>query len=183
MSRPILIDVDGVCIDWSAGFHEWMKPEPRTFGYSYDLRCQYPHIAPSAMADLVAAFNASKDFRDLPLMPGVKLGVEIMREEFHNNLLFAVSACGTAKNIVANREHQLRELPLNGLITLPLGTSKAEVFRQFRNAIVIEDAPDQKEASLSAGHFTVCMDQPWNQDFNPRHRFFMRVHGWMEIVL
>ena len=182
MTFPILVDVDGVLIDWLTPFTAEMcrcglpPVIEASQQVTYDLHTLWPDVPKGQMAARALFFQQHHHYRHLEPLPGALAAMFNLRSAMPNNLLIAVSSCGTDSLVIENRRHQLRYFPFESLITLPFGESKARVFGQFKPGVVIEDAPSQIEAAQRVGHGVVVYDQPYNQHVVAMHR----VKDWRE---
>lgn len=168
MTGAFLIDVDEVCVNWLPGFRVHMQrlgvEEKPTLEHEWSLTKRYPALNEKDMEEEIKNFGHTVAFRDLPLMPGVPEGLAAIKKKFSKSLLIAVSACGTDTTIVEHRRHQLKYLPFDSILTVPLGSSKHSIYSQFKQAVVIDDNLDHIKSALRCGHLAVIYDQPWNRN-------------------
>ncbi|MGG5812567.1 hypothetical protein [Falsiroseomonas sp. CW058] len=161
----VLLDVDDVLIDWSGGFHPWMlaRGAIRDPGgaASWDLCGSYPGLAWGEILAEINAFARSDSYRDMPLRDGAAREVAALRAAGCD--VYAVTCCGTDPAILANREHQLRDLPLKGVFPLDHSDPKAPIYARFLpGAVVVDDAPKHLETAMRFGHAAIAYDAPWN---------------------
>ena len=178
MNRPFLIDVDGVCIDWLDPFLLYMKrighvPEPGVT--DYDLRKRFPKHPD--VPNAIACFTHTMDYLNLEPIRGAVDGMFLLKERFPESLMVAVTCCGTDDFATKGRRFQLRHMPFDAMIALPLGAAKARVFHQLASGVVIDDHERHTEEAIIAGHQALLFDQPWNRD-----ALGLRVHGWPGVL-
>lgn len=167
MAFPIfLIDVDDVMVDWSANFHSWMlnrghRRDPEGLA-SWNLCHSYSETPWPVIKSEIDGFAKSEAYRDIPLIEGVLETITAIR--LANGEVHAVTCCGNDPAIVANRRHQLRDLPLSSIITLEMDESKASAYGKFLPGVVIDDAPKHISVARVFSHRAIVYDRPHNQD-------------------
>lgn len=180
MLDTIVYDVDGVLLDWVAGF----KAYARTLRYrmvessSYDLIDWFPGLTRPQVGRLVEDFNRSEDFSRLPDIPGAATAVRHLKATLPNTRHIAVSACGVHPQTVYYRSKQLANWGFDELHNLPLHQSKfSHFYRPQEKTLVIEDNPKYlDEARFNAHCWAICFAHPWNKGWEG-----LRFDNWEDI--
>lgn len=170
MMFPILLDIDGVVLDWSAGFHWWMKDRGfhKVAGVTnYDLRHEYPSVDIEAA---ILQFANSAVYADLGEIQGARAGVAALKRAFPNSPIIAISCCGRAHAIQSVRAHALRSFPLDGFMALDIRESKKNIFSMFKRGVVIEDSPENLLNAMRTNHVALCFERPYNKGARCDHR-------------
>lgn len=187
MNRAILIDVDSVLVDWHEGFYAHMVRRGHKLSHGggpsdYSLETTFPDQTKENIGHEIDVFAHSDHYTLLHLYEGVKTEIWRIRNKFPSCVMLAVSCCGKSNTTVQGRKHQLRHLPLDGIIALGIKELKAPTYQQFFGAVVVDDSPIHLEAAMEAGHFAIAYDQPWNREFQPSGKNFKRVTSWAEVL-
>lgn len=180
MTFPILVDVDGVMIDFDNAFRAHMlrmrmPPSDTTPGISLDDA--YAHWSSEKLRYEIICFQDTLYYRDLPLIPQTIEAIDWLRQVFQGSMVIAVTACGKSMFTVQHRQYQLRHVRLDTIIFEDHGESKERVFRHFTPGYVIDDSPAQLQAAVAAGHTPVVMDHPFNRHVKDA----VRLHSWMDL--
>lgn len=175
--NAILLDVDGVLLDWYQGFHQWMLRQgyqaTESKGNNYDLTNDYPG---HDLRTRITEFSKSYPYQHLKHIQGATHGVKFLRVRYPYVPIIGVTSCGMSPEVVCARTRSLSEFALDGLIPTPISEGKGHIFRSFKTTLVIDDSPKNIQDANDAGHITLIFDQPWNRELPG-----MRVRGWADI--
>ena len=178
---PFLIDIDGVCLDFLTPFVDFLRQRdifPKGPFATHDLYNVYPQVPPEDLLALIKDFQGTGTYFHLGLMVGVVESLHRLKARHPESLFIAVSACGDEDFAVRARKYQLRHLPFDATLVLPIGASKKAIYRQFQPGVVIDDHPRHVDDAFVTGHWPFLFDQPYNQE----DTFGTRVKTWEEIV-
>lgn len=179
----ILTDVDGVLLDWFAGFRAYLvglgiqvkSGDPD----DWSMVGWAPLTSPEIQAH-IATFNSSPAFGQLKPYLGA---VEVLRKLWSSGHdIVAITSCSSDPEVIKLREENLRRAfgPIfKEVICLPLMESKVPSLQRFPESIWVEDSLHGAKAGVEAGHWTFILDKPYNQIASlPR---VSRVNSWYEI--
>jgi FMN phosphatase YigB (HAD superfamily) len=109
----ILLDIDGVVLDWKNGVEKFMHEnhphliDPNSINeLAYDLSTRYGMTREEAN-QLVWDFHTSPDFSQIQPMPGA---VEAIPELRKLGKIIAITACSSQPDIVASRKKNLQNI-------------------------------------------------------------------------
>lgn len=174
MRQAVVLDCDGVLLDWEKGFFEWMKrahPE-------YTLKTPYPEVwdlhhwigcDKETAAFLVTQFNTSSFFEFLNPMPGAERLIYELGLRFE---LYVLTSCSGDEAV---RQRRLNNLEgyfgkvFRNVICLPLGMSKMDTLKSFHTVlgrcIWIEDNYQNAAHGFAAGHEAFFLHRPHNKGY------------------
>lgn len=186
MPSTIVLDCDGVILDWRQGFYEWIK----VWGYTavfpphpadYTMITACPDKTEEQIRLDMARFNASEDFARLSFCEGAEAGVNALRAAFPTSRIVVLTAVGQSDRTLALRRRNLAVLPIDEVICVPLGASKRRWLETFaRPGLIVEDHPDHAAEAIELGFGAILVDRPWNRAF--AHHEIERVASWNEVV-
>lgn len=175
----LLLDVDGVILNWVRGFEAWIKknhfPEHGHFNWEkdnakvddYDI-CKRYGITPEVMNHYIKLFNNSLHFQDLPSIPGMyeALTGHIARGHPRPHTASSYSACKYAK--LARIKNLKQAWPHFGKHhQLDLYQDKISVFKQYQDCdyrvVFIDDKPGNVEDALNNNIEAYLFNQPYNK--------------------
>jgi beta-phosphoglucomutase-like phosphatase (HAD superfamily) len=174
MKTPVILDCDGVLLDWETGFREWLEA-----GTDYRCRSSFPEdwelskwigCEPEEAMRLIKTFNSSEAFGELPAMPDAAgLLYHLNR---HDHPIYVLTSCSSAPEIRLRREVNLRKRFLvqpQRVICLDLGVSKLETLRAFHTVfgecIWVEDNFKNAVDGYTAGHRSFFLHRPHNHAY------------------
>jgi hypothetical protein len=182
--KVILVDADGVLLDWLFAFDQWMARH----GYkiinpdAYQVKDRYEYIDGKWFAKV---FNESAWIRKLPPHRDAIKWVKKLHED-HGFVFHVISSLSDDEYAQHLRTKNLRELFGNSVFErytyLDTGADKNEALAPYIDSGCwwIEDKPENANLGDEFGLNSLLMDHPHNQNFdlNPSVR---RVLSWKEI--
>tara|TARA_B100000497_G_C7658740_1_gene396628 strand:- start:460 stop:1047 length:588 start_codon:yes stop_codon:yes gene_type:complete len=185
--KIILVDCDGVLVDWLHSFTMWMEQhgykELTTANECYDIHTTYG-IEKSKAKELVKYFNESATMCCLPpLRDSVKYVKKI-----HEDLGY-VFHCITSLSL-DQHAGQLRKLNLENLfgktafdklVCLDTGADKDDALLPYLDTgcMWVEDKPENAELGANMGLNSILMNHPFSKDWH--HEDVIKVDNWKEI--
>lgn len=186
MDKIILVDVDGVCIEWTWSFGVWMfehgfeiAPDGKR---SYALHGRYG-IRDSQVDKLVKMFNESASIGYLPAFRDAYQYIRALHYN-HGYKFHAITALGTHENAQKLRELNLKKTfgdsTFEKILFVDNNSSKIPILKEYEGTgyIWVEDKSQNAEDGLTFGLKSIIMDHPYNKDCNKE---IMRVNNWKEI--
>lgn len=178
--KLILVDVDGVLLDWSYGFNNWMEKKGFKLIDSSEFNINYRYHVDNG-ADLVVQFNESVHMKKLaPLRDAIKY-VKKLHEE-HGYVFQVISSISKDDYVQALRTEHLSEMfsesVFESFTYLDVGQDKYDVLQEYRDTECwwIEDQPGNAEIGNRLGLKAVLMDHEYNKSSD-----IHRVNNWKEI--
>jgi len=185
--KIILVDCDGVLVDWLHSFAMWMEQH----GYKqlaspdecYDIHTTYG-ISKEKSKELVKYFNQSATMCCLPPLRDSVKYVKKIHEE-----LGYVFHCITSLSL-DRHAGQLRKLNLENLfgktafdklVCLDTGADKDDALLPYLDTgcMWVEDKPQNAELGANMGLNAILMTHPFSKDYS--HEDVTKVDNWKEI--
>lgn len=184
--KVILVDCDGVLLDWIYAFTQWMdrhgyKVASEAPEGEYDIGVRYG-IPYEEKERLVRMFNESAWIRKIPPLRDSIKYVRKLHEE-HGYMFRAISSLSDDNYAGHLRTKNLIELfgpsVFESYVYLDTGADKDEALEQYRGTGCwwIEDKPENAALGTSLGLESILVDHPFNQDFDAQYR----CKNWKEI--
>lgn len=182
--KLILVDCDGVLLDWGYSFNYWMKRH----GYVkvnddvYDMSVAYD-MSKSEIRRLIRMFNESASIRKLPPLRDAMKYVKKLHEE-HGFIFHAITSLSNDQYAQHLRTKNLRELfgdtAFEKYVYLDTGADKDEVLAEYENSFCfwIEDKVENADLGLNLGLNSLLMAHNHNADYEGNA---VRVQNWKEI--
>ena len=170
MVKPyLLLDIDGVCLDWEKGLFEFMQAnvhknaQPEYLDeHSYDLAGRFGITSEQANS-LVWDFHYDKRFENLEPFDGVIDTISKLSEKY---TCVAITACGSDSIITNAREKNLKKCFGDAFIAVHC----VDVFDEKRNFLAsypsghwVEDHARNAKMGLEFGHQCWLVDAPYNK--------------------
>ncbi|NDH66747.1 MAG: hypothetical protein EBY22_02345 [Gammaproteobacteria bacterium] len=185
VEKVLLTDVDGVILDWEAGFVQWAKDNgfTRVVGLEneYDISKQF-NVTYEEGTNMIARFNASDAFGDLGSW---RDSVEYLRRlSTEGWKIITITTAGQDPRTyglrMANFEKVFGDGVVDELYILPLHGDKGDQLSKYTDSgfFWIEDKPKNAELGFKFGLQPLLMDNPHNQKYAGA---VSRVHNWAEI--
>lgn len=182
--KVILVDCDGVILDWEFAFDRWMERH----GYVQKERSQYDmHIKygmeKGEMKRMIRMFNESASIRKLPPLRDAIHYVRKLHTE-HGYIFRAISSLSNDEYAQHLRTKNLRELfgdtAFDRYTYLDCGADKDEALAPYEGSgcIWVEDKIQNAEVGHQLGLETFLMVHPHNQDYSGP---VTKVGNWKEL--
>ena len=186
-NNTILVDCDGVLVDWEAKFHAWMQAR----GYlaqdnhesEYRICDRYHDLSREQSQQLVRHFNESAAVRFMAPVRDSVYWVKRLNWKmgFGFHVITSLSLNPDAQTL---RRQNLQELYgdiFDKIICLDTGSDKDGVLDQYRNSGCwwVEDKPENALAGLERGLKPILVAHDHNRDFG--HDHVPRADSWQQI--
>jgi hypothetical protein len=185
--KAIVLDIDGVVLDWFSGFRVWMRIQGHKvvggLAASWNMTDTFPELSSVDINIQIDEFNKSNDFGRLRDIDDARFGVDALRYAFPDWPVVAVTSSGTHPRTVAHRCWNVMHYDLSEIYSLPLGAAKTETLRRWApGSIIVEDNLKHcEDAVINVAYRGILLDRPYNQGGSePGMR---RIKGWHEIGL
>lgn len=182
--KVILVDCDGVLLDWVYSFNRWMErhgyKEVCTNTYSIDVRYG---IERAEGRKLVRMFNESASIRKLPPYLDAIKYVKKLHEE-HGYIFHAITSLSNDDYAQHLRTKNLIEMfgptVFEKYVYLDTGADKDEVLAEYEGTgcFWVEDKPENADAGLKVGLNSLLMAHEHNADYKG---LALRVPNWKTI--
>jgi len=183
--KVILVDCDGVLLDWEYAFDYWMHRH----GYEkpnegvYDMAVAYD-MPKDDIKRLIRMFNESAAIRKLPPLRDAMKYVKKLHEE-HGFIFHAVTSLSNDQYAQHLRTKNLRELfgdtAFERYVYLDTGADKDEELAVYKDTgcFWVEDKPENAVCGAELGLNSLLMKHNHNADFE--HEDVQKVNNWKEI--
>jgi len=182
--KVILVDCDGVLLDWGYSFNRWMDrhgyEEVCTDTYSIDVRYG---IEKSEGKKLVRMFNESASIRKLPpYLDAIKYVKKLHQD--HGYIFHAITSLSNDDYAQHLRTKNLIELfgptVFERYVYLDTGADKDEALLKYKDTgcIWVEDKPENADVGFEMGLDSILMCHSHNLDYKGEA---LRVNNWKEI--
>lgn len=182
--KVILVDCDGVLLDWVYSFGQWMKRhgyvEQCNDTYSIDKRYG---IDRAEGKKLVRMFNESAWIRKLPPYRDAIKYVKKLHEE-HGYIFHAITSLSNDDYAQHLRTKNLIEMfgptVFEKYIYLDTGADKDEALAKYKDTECywVEDKPENAQVGFDLGLTSILMNHDHNKNYNVDA---LRVNNWKEI--
>lgn len=183
--KVILVDCDGVLLDWEYAFDAWMKrhnyTKVNTEVYEMEISYEMPR---SEIVRLIRMFNESAAIRKLPPLRDAIKYVRKLHEE-HGFIFHAITSLSNDQYAQHLRTKNLIELfgptSFEKYTYLDTGADKDEALAEYKDSgcVWIEDKPHNAEVGLGLGLRSVLMHHGYNADYCNHN--VMKVKNWSEL--
>jgi len=187
LDKLILVDADGVLLDWEYAFNIWMQEhgfeEVPGSKLSYEMDERYG-IPKEQVRKLIRLFNESAAIGFLPALRDAMYYVKRLHEE-HGYRFHCITSLSTDTNAVKLREQNLSKLfgktAFERVVCLPTGADKNEALEEYRDTgcYWIEDKPVNAEAGLAAGLRPLVIEHGHNLHYY--HEHITLVKNWRDV--
>ena len=187
LDKLILVDADGVLLDWEYAFNIWMQEhgfeEVPGSKLSYEMDERYG-IPKEQVRKLIRLFNESAAIGFLPALRDAMYYVKRLHEE-HGFRFHCITSLSTDPNAVKLREQNLSKLfgktAFERVVCLPTGADKNEALEEYRDTgcYWIEDKPVNAEAGLAAGLRPLVIEHGHNLHYY--HEHITLVKNWRDV--
>ena len=181
----MLIDCDGVILDWEASFARWIGRQGYKFNslnddkYSINARYDIPHKQGS---DIVGDFNHSSDFEYLePWRDAVEYVLKLASEGWRFVVITTAGEHPDTYGLrLKNLENVFGKDVFQSLHILPLHGDKGVELVKYKDSGLywIEDKPSNADLGFKYGLKPLLMTAPHNLSYSGA---VPRVNNWLEI--
>lgn len=182
--KVILVDCDGVLLDWEYAFDQWMRRHGYTISQDGDYKmCIKYGIEPKESKRLIRMFNESATIRRLPPLRDAIKYVKKLHEE-HGYIFRAITSLSNDEYAQHLRTKNLCELfgptVFEKYIYLDCGADKDEALSEYKNSGCwwIEDKIQNCDLGVNLGLKSVLMAHLHNQEYKGDG---IRVQNWQQI--
>lgn len=181
--KVILVDCDGVLLDWVYSFEQWMARH----GYSlvhrdtYDM-CERYGVERKEAKKLIRMFNESAVIRKIPPLRDAMKYVKKLHEE-HGYVFHAITSLSNDQYAQHLRTKNLIELfgptAFEKYVYLDTGADKDEELLAYKDSqcIWVEDKPENAYVGRELGLDSYLMAH----DFNSYVKDIPRIANWKEL--
>jgi hypothetical protein len=183
----ILVDCDGVCLDWEYAFEVWMGQhgfEQLPGGkLDYDISKRFG-ISREQTTRLIKMFNESSAIGFLPPLRDAMYYIEKLHKE-HGYLFHCITSVSLDPNTIKLREMNLRKLfgktAFQKIICLDTGADKDNALFPYRDTgcYWVEDKTQNAELGAKLGLHSLLMEHGHN--LHHYHPGVRTVKNWREI--
>ena len=187
LDKLILVDADGVLLDWEYAFNIWMQEhgfeEVPGSKFSYEMDERYG-IPKEQVRKLIRLFNESAAIGFLPALRDAMYYVKRLHEE-HGYRFHCITSLSTDPNAVRLREMNLAKLfgktAFERVLCLPTGAHKDEALAEYQDTgcYWIEDKPVNAEAGLAVGLRSLVIEHGHNMHYY--HEHITLVKNWRDV--
>lgn len=185
--QVILVDADGVLLNWEYAFAIWMEQhgfsKAQGSEFVYNIGDRYS-ISGDQGRKLIRMFNESAAIGFLPPLRDAMYYVKRLHEE-HGYVFHCITSLSTDINAQRLREMNLRKLfgdtVFERIVCLETGADKDEALEPYRDSGCwwIEDKPENAEVGLELGLRSILVEHGHNMN-HVNNEIFM-VKNWRQI--
>ena len=182
--KLILVDCDGVLLDWKYAFYKYMNEN----GYTVIEESQYD-IAKTFGIDkqqakiLVRQFNESAR---IGFLPGLRDAIKYVKKLHSEGYVFhCITSLSTDYYAGKLREQNLERLfgkdVFERVVCLDCGADKDDGLLPYKDSgcIWVEDKPENAECGLNMGLRSILIEHDYNKDYQNNN--LVKVKNWKEI--
>lgn len=182
--KVILVDCDGVLLDWEYAFDRWMARHGYTVVKEgeYKMNIKYG-LERAETKKLIRIFNESATIRRLPPLRDAIHYVQKLHKE-HGYVFHAITSLSNDEYAQHLRTKNLCELfgptVFETYVYLDCGADKDEALAKYQdsNCWWVEDKPENAEVGLKCGLRSVLMNHEHNKSYEGEA---VSVQNWEEI--
>lgn len=186
-NKTILTDCDGVLLDWTSVFDQWMADRGFTqkdhaSGY-YHVHDRFDDVENTEAKKYTRLFNESAAIGFLPPMRDAVFWIKRLHDEWGYKFT-VITSLSTDPHAVKLRERNLRDVfgdVFDTITCLPTGDNKNAELKAYRgqNLWWIEDKPANALLGLRNGLRPILLDHDHNSGF--QHTGVTKAQNWKEI--
>ena len=184
--KLVLVDCDGVLVDWLYSFDSWMKEHGYTAVAgvnSYDLGDTY-NLSKTEIKLLIKTFNESAAICCIPPLRDAVKYVKKMHEEL-GCVFHCITSLSLNQYAVKLRQENLENLfgktVFEKIICLDTGADKNDALLPYLDSgcLWVEDKISNAELGASMGLTAVLMEHNFSEDYE--NSDIVKVKSWKEI--
>jgi beta-phosphoglucomutase-like phosphatase (HAD superfamily) len=174
LDRLILVDCDGVLLDWEWAFNVWMQEhgftEVEGSKLSYDMAIRYD-IPKEQVRRLIKLFNESAAIGFLPALRDSVYYVKRLHEE-HGYRFHCITSLSLDPNAQKLREMNLHKIygatAFERIVCLDTGAHKDEALEEYDGTGCwwVEDKPENALAGYQAGLRPILVEHGHNMNYD-----------------
>jgi len=182
----ILVDADGVLLNWEYAFAIWMEQhgheKKQGSQYVYDIGEQYG-ITKSQAKQLIKIFNESAAIGFLPALRDAMFYVKRLHEE-HGYVFHCITSLSLDPNAGKLREMNLQKLfgktAFERVVCLDTGADKNDALAEYENSTCwwVEDKPENADVGHNLGLRSILMEHGHNMNYECPYPV---VKNWREV--
>jgi len=186
--KIILVDCDGVVLEWEPAFTRWMKElgfeEYPDAELNYSINKRFKIGTETRSWDLVKEFNQSEAVGTLPPLRDAVTYVRKLHND-HGYKFHCITSLSDHPNAHKYRQKNLDEVFGKGiferLVCLATGADKDHALAEYKDTgcFWLEDKATNAIAGLRAGLQSILIKHPHNQSFD--HPDIQMVETWHEV--
>jgi len=188
LDRLILVDCDGVLLDWEWAFSVWMQERgytqtPRAKQY-YSISDQFNGVSKTEAKKFTKLFNESAAIGFLPALRDSVYYVKRLHEEYGYRF-HCITSLSRDENAQKLREMNLNKIygstAFERIVCLDTGAHKDEALEEYEGTGCwwIEDKPENALAGWQAGLRPILLEHGHNMDYD--HPDVLICKNWAEI--
>lgn len=182
--KLILVDCDGVLLDWKYAFYKFMNEN----GYTVIEESQYDiaktfGIEKEQARILVRQFNESAR---IGFLPGLRDAIKYVKKLHSEGYVFhCITSLSTDYYAGKLREENLERLfgkdVFERVVCLDCGADKDDGLLPYKDSgcIWVEDKPENAECGLNMGLRSILIEHDFNKDYQNNN--LVKVKNWKEI--
>ena len=181
-NKNILVDCDGVLLDWETTFHNWVHErgygQPRHRN-TYNLQDRYSSMTYQIAHDLMTEFNRSAAIGFLTPLNDAKQGVSLLASLGYR--FTVITAMGGDSYSRALRRDNLTNIFGDVFIDVIFSSDnedKTTELSRYTDNYWIEDNPTNYETGRNFGLKSILLDHPHNRWYNSPAT---RANNWKDI--
>lgn len=188
LDKLILVDADGVLLDWEWAFSVWMQERGYTLTAdnkkSYYLHDHYNELSREDAPKMIKTFNESAAIGFLPALRDAMYYVKRLHEEYGYRF-HCITSLSTDPNAIKLREMNLAKLfgktAFEKVICLNTGAHKDDALAEYKDTGCwwIEDKPENAEAGYNVGLRPLLIEHGHNMHYH--HDSITIVKNWKEV--
>ena len=182
--KAILVDCDGVLLDWEYAFGQWMKRHGYDVKVTGDYQMDVKYgLEYTEAKKLIRMFNESAWIRKLPPLRDAITYVKKLHQE-HGYIFHAITSLSNDQYAQHLRTKNLRELfgdtVFERYVYLDTGADKDDELVVYKDTgcYWVEDKPQNADVGLTFGLNSLLVDHEHNKDYTGKA---IRVQNWKEI--
>lgn len=183
--KVILVDCDGVLVDWVYSFDRWMNRHGfvKAHANSYKLDECYG-IDRAEMKRLVRMFNESANIGYIPPLRDAVKYIKKLHEE-HGFVFHCITSLSLDPFAIKLRENNIKalfgETAFERIVCLDTGADKDEALAVYKDSgcLWVEDKPENAEVGAELGLRSILVEHDFTKDYE--HESVTKVKTWRDI--